>query len=48
MYQNFNYNDILAMEIELLNMLKSIEKFWDTRLGEQYIAVYNDETQTFE
>lgn len=35
-------------QIELTAMLKEIEKFWDEKLGEKYLAVYNEETQTFE
>lgn len=35
-------------EIELIEILKAIEKFWDARLGERYIAVYNEETKIFE
>ena len=35
-------------EIELSEMLKAIEKFWDGKLGERYLAVYNPDNQIFE
>ena len=35
-------------EIELSKMLKEIEKFWDKKLGERYLTVYNPDTQIFE
>ena len=34
--------------MELTEILKAIEKFWDARLGERYIVVYNEETKIFE
>lgn len=34
-------------DIELLDVIKSIEAFWDKKLGKRYIAVYDEEAKGF-